>query len=56
MVAILFSSVEQTVNIPSTEGSMWNLVKIGQLISEKKKFNDCTILNMFIAKVQRLWL
>ena len=41
MVAILFNSVEpfeQTVNIPSTESSMLNLVKIGQVVSEKKMF------------------
>ena len=31
MTAILFSEqpFEQSVNIPSTEGPMWNLVKIG---------------------------
>ena len=55
MVAILFNIVEpfeQTVNIPSTEGSMLNLVKIGQVVSEKKMFKDNIILNMYIAKGQ----
>ena len=54
MVAILFISVEpfeQTVNIPLTESSMWNLVKIWQVVSEKK-FKDYMILNMYIAKGQ----
>ena len=54
-VAILFNSVEpfeQTLNIPSTEGSMWNLVKTGQVVSEKKMFRDYMILNMYIAKEQ----
>ena len=47
-MAILFNGVEpfqQTLNIPSTEGSMWNLVKIGQAVSEKKMFKDHKILN-----------
>ena len=55
MAAILFSGVkpfEQTVNIPSKEGPMWNLVKIGQAVSEKKMYKDFTILHMFIANGQ----
>ena len=39
MATILFNSAEplkQIVNTPSTEGPMWNLVIIGQAISEKK--------------------
>ena len=43
MAAILFNGVEpfkQIVDIPSTEGPMWNLVKIGQKVSEKKTFED----------------
>ena len=41
MVAILFNGVEpfeQIVNIPLTEGSMSNLVKISQAVTEKKIF------------------
>ena len=41
--ANLFSGVEpfeQIFNIPSTEGSMRNLVKTGQVVSEKKTFKD----------------
>ena len=41
MVAILFKSsepFEQIVNTPSTDGPMWNLVKMGQAVSEKKTF------------------
>ena len=41
MVAILFNGVEpfeQIVNIPLTEGSTWNLVKISQVVTEKKIF------------------
>ena len=37
MAAILFNNaepVEQIVNILSTEGPMWNLVRIGQVVSE----------------------
>ena len=36
MTAILFNGAEpfeQIVNIPSTEGPMWNLAKIGQAVS-----------------------
>ena len=43
MEAILFNDAEpfqQTDNIPSTKGTKWNLVKIGQAVSEKKKFKD----------------
>ena len=29
---------------------MWNLVKIGQAVSEKKTFKDYKILYMYIAK------
>ena len=38
MVAILFNDaepLEQIVNIPPTEDPMRNLVKIGQMVSEK---------------------
>ena len=53
MVAILFNGLEpfeQTVNISSTEGPMWNLVKIGQVVSEKTAFKDYTILFIYIAQ------
>ena len=40
MVAILFNGAEQFEQIVNirTEGPMWNLVKIGQVVSEKKTF------------------
>ena len=55
MAAILFNGAEpfeQIVNIPSTEGPMWNLVKIGQVVSEKKTFKDFMILYLYIAQGQ----
>ena len=45
MVAILFSgaqSFEQIDNILSTKVLMWNLVKIAQMVSEKKTFKNYT--------------
>ena len=39
MVAILFNDaepLEQIYNMPLTEGPIWNLVKTGQTVSEKK--------------------
>ena len=45
MAAILFNCpepFEQTGNTLSTEGPMWNLVKIAQAISEKKAFKKIT--------------
>ena len=45
MVAIMFDGAEsfkQIVKNPSIECSMWNLVKIGQAVSEKT-FKDYTI-------------
>ena len=51
MAAILFNGVEtfeQIVNVPSTEGPMWNLLKIGQTDSEKKTFKDYMILYLYI--------
>ena len=47
--AILVNSAEpfkRIVNILSTEGPMWNLVKTVQAVSEKKIFKDFTILYM----------
>ena len=41
MAAIVFNGAEpfeQIVNIPSTEGPMWNLKKMGQAVSETKTF------------------
>ena len=52
MVAILFNGVEpfeQIVQTPSAEGLMWNLVKIGHAVSEKK-FKGYIILYMYIAQ------
>ena len=45
MAATLFivaEPFEQIVNIPSTEGPMWNLAKISQVVSEKT-FKDFMI-------------
>ena len=44
MATILFSNaepIEQIDNTPSTEGHMWNLMKISQAVSEK--------ISMYIA-------
>ena len=52
MAAILFNDAErfeQSVSIPSTKGPMWNLVKIGQVVSEKKTFTDFMVLHLCIA-------
>ena len=49
IAAILFNGTgpyDSIVNILSTEGSMWNLVKIFQEVTEKKTFKDFTILYM----------
>ena len=37
MAAILFNDAElfEQLDIPSIEGPMWNLVKIGQAVSER---------------------
>ena len=40
---------EQTLNPVSIVGATWNLVEIGQLISEEKVFNDIMILYMYTA-------
>ena len=50
IAAILFNAAEpfeQFVNNPSTEGSMRNLMKIGQTVSDKKTFKDYTILYVY---------
>ena len=55
MAAILFNGAEpfeQIVNILSTEGPMWDLVKIVQAVSEKKTFKDFTILYLLKAQGQ----
>ena len=54
IAAILFSGAEpfeQIANTLSTEGPMWNLVKIVQVVSGKKVKNY-TILHMYIAQGQ----
>ena len=43
--------LEQIVNILSTEGPIWNLVKTVEVVSEKT-FKDFTILYMNIAQGQ----
>ena len=55
MAAILFNCAKQfqeIVNIRSTEGSVLNLMKISQTITEKKAFKNNTILYMYIAQGQ----
>ena len=52
MAAIWFNGAERfelIVNTPSTEGPIWNLVKIGQAVSETT-FKDYTILYMYTAQ------
>ena len=53
MMAILFNGAEpseQIVNIPSIVGPIRNLVKIGQVVSEKEK--DYTNFYLYIAQGQ----
>ena len=55
MAAILFYDAEpfeQNVDISSTERPMWNLVKIGQVVWEKKRFKDFMVLYLYIAQRQ----
>ena len=55
MAAILFNGAEpfkQSVNIPSIEGLMWILVKIGQVVLEKKTLKDFMVLYLCIAQGQ----
>ena len=55
MAAILLNDAEpfeQIVNILSTKGIMWILVKIVKAISDKKTFKDYMISYMYIAKRQ----
>ena len=56
MAAILFNDAEQfkqSINTPSTEGRTWNLVKIGQVVLEKKTFKNFKVLYLYIAQGQR---
>ena len=55
IAAILFNGAEpyeQIGNTLSTEGHMWNLVKIARVVSEKMTFKNYTILYMHIAQGQ----
>ena len=55
MATIFFKGAElfeQIVNIPSTEGPMWNLKKMGPAVSEKKTFKEFMILHLYIAQRQ----
>ena len=55
MTAILFDDADQfdyTDNMPSTEGPKSNLMKIGQVVSERKRFKDYKILYMYVAQGQ----
>ena len=54
MAAILFNGLEpfeQIFSTLSTEGPLWNLVKIAHLVSEKT-FKNYKILYMYIAQGQ----
>ena len=56
MTTTLFNNpepFEQNVNIPSTEGLAWNLVKICQVVLEKKTFKDFMVLYLYKAQGQR---
>ena len=48
MAAILFNDAEPFEQI--VEDPMWYLLKIDQVVSDKKTFKDYTIFNMYIAK------
>ena len=55
MAAILFNGTEPFEHIRntcSTEGPMWNLMKIAQAVSGKKPLKNYTILYMYIAQGQ----
>ena len=55
MAAILFDHAErfeQIDNTSLTEGPIWNLVKIGQAVSEEKTFKDYNILYLYTAQGQ----
>ena len=55
MAVLLFNDAEpfeQIDNTPWTEGPMWNLVKIGHAVSERKTFKDYEILYFYIAQGQ----
>ena len=55
MTATLFNDAdqfEQIDNTPLTEGPVWNLVKTGQAVSEKKTFKYYENLYMYIAQEQ----
>ena len=55
MAATFFNAAEpfeQIVYTISTEGPMWNLVKIAHVISEKKSFKNYKVLTMHIAQGQ----
>ena len=43
---------EQTLTLVSTVGSTWNLVKIDQVVSEEKLFNNNMMLYMYTAQGQ----
>ena len=56
MVVTFFDGAEpfkQINNIPLTDGPMWNLVKIGRVVSEKKTFKYYTTLYTYISQGQR---
>ena len=55
MAAILFNGAETFEQIGktlSTEGPIWNLMKIAKEVSEKKTFKNYTIQYMYIAQGQ----
>ena len=55
MVDILFNDAgpfEQIDYTLSTENPMWNLMKVGPVVSEKKTLKDYNILYMYTAQGQ----
>ena len=53
MAAIMFNGAErfeQIIYTLLTEGPMCNLVKSTKAVEEKKKFENCTILYMYLAQ------
>ena len=58
MVVILFYNAEpfeQTVNTPLTEDPMWNLVKIGQMVSVKMTFKDFSTFSPYKCFRMQIW-
>ena len=52
MAAILFNGAKpfEQMTISLRQYPLWNLMKIGQAVTEKKMFKDYTILYMYITQ------